>query len=213
MRSNNEHSSSVEEITSRDLQVLSEVDSNPELTQRELSKRMGVALGLTNVLLRNLVQKGYVRAARAGWRRWLYTLTPDGFSHKFRLTVAYINRVLHHYQNVRRILGEQLSPLALNEESRVAILGTSELAELVYLGLREIGIEEIEIFSSSSQHKAKFLGMPIRDVATLRPEEYDRILVSSINGHGVDREDLDQLEATSGKIVILFPDGSSQGGL
>ena len=148
MRSHNEHQGTMEESTYRELRLLLEVEDKPDATQRELSQRVGIALGLTNVMLRNLAQKGYLRSTQANWKRWLYALTPEGFSHKIRLTVAYIHRVLDHYQNVRQTLREQLEPLALNAESRVAIYGTGEFAELVYLGLRDLGIEEIAVLKS-----------------------------------------------------------------
>ena len=88
MRSYDEQKPEGQRSRHRDLRVLSEVEDNPEITQRELSQRVGIALGLTNVVLRNLVQKGYVRATQAGWKRWLYNLTPEGFAQKVRLTVA-----------------------------------------------------------------------------------------------------------------------------
>jgi DNA-binding MarR family transcriptional regulator len=120
----------------RELRMLSEVHSTPGTTQRDLSRQIGIALGLTNVLLRNLVEKGYVRITQASWKRWMYALTPSGFSRKIQLTVAYVHRVLDHYQEVRQTLREELQTVHLNEESRVAIFGTGEFAELVYLGLR-----------------------------------------------------------------------------
>ena len=150
--------------TFRELQILSEVDSAPDATQRQLSQKVGIALGLTNALLRNLTKKGYIRVSKASWKRRLYTLTPEGFSHRIRLTVAYIHRFLDHYQKVRRTLREQLEPLVLHEESQVAIYGTEEFAELVYLGLRELGIEEIDVFASEVQAGHRFLGIPGRDI-------------------------------------------------
>ena len=111
MRSRSEHEELVEASNYRDLQLLSEVEENPEVTQRELSPRAGIALGLTNLLLRNLTQKGYLRITKSGWRRWIYNLTPKGVSHKVRLTVAYIHRELDHYQKVRQTLREELEPL------------------------------------------------------------------------------------------------------
>ena len=88
MRSQNERRNLLQPSNYRELQLLSEIETDPEVTQRQLSTRMGIALGLTNVLLRNLAQKGYVRATQAGWKRWIYALTPDGFSHKFRSIVT-----------------------------------------------------------------------------------------------------------------------------
>ena len=76
----------------RELQLLTEIDETPVLTQRQLSLKMGIALGLTNVMLRSLVHKGYLRVSRASWKRRLYNLTPDGLAHKLRLTSAYARR-------------------------------------------------------------------------------------------------------------------------
>ena len=112
MRSNNERNKSSDVPEYRDLLLLKEVDENPEVTQRQLSLRLGIALGLTNLLLKSLVYKGYVRATHAGWKRWLYNLTPEGVSHKLRLTVAHVRRTLNNYSQVRQTLREQLEPLA-----------------------------------------------------------------------------------------------------
>ena len=180
MRAKPEQNDSIEPLDHRELRILTEIEADPEINQRQLSLRLGIALGLTNVLLRNLAQKGYVRATKANWRRWIYALTPDGFSHKMRLTVAYVNRVLHHYQKVRQTLREQLKPLALHSESRIAICGTGELAELVYLGLKELEIEEIEIFGPTKAAGQKFLGLPVHDIVELRPEDYDKVVIAEL---------------------------------
>jgi len=211
MRSHNEQHEPTEHHDYLELQLLSQVEDDPEVSQRELSRRVGIALGLTNMLLRNLVQKGYVRATHAHWKRWLYALTPEGVSRKIRLTAAYIHRVLGHYQRIRQTLREQLEPLALHKESRVAIYGTGEFAELVYLGLRELGIEEMSIFSfRRNLDGATFLGMTVHDVAVLQPEEFDRILVASLTSSESDRLALQALGMTSDKVITFFSEGRAR---
>ncbi len=202
MRSQGEHHDFINESTYRELRLLLEVEDKPDATQRELSQRVGIALGLTNVMLRNLAQKGYLRATQAHWKRWLYALTPEGFSHKIRLTVSYIHRALDHYQNVRQTLREQLEPLALNAESRVAIYGTGEFAELVYLGLRDLGIEEIDAFGTKDP-PGRFLGMPVLDLATLQPERYDRVVVALLQGWGAPYKEI-QERGVAPRILLHF---------
>ena len=201
----------MEPSTYRELRLLTEVDASPDVTQRQLSNRVGIALGLTNLLLRNLTQKGYVRVSQASWKRRLYTLTPEGFSHRVGLLLSYVQRFLDHYQRVRQTLREQLEPLALHEESRVAICGTGEFAELVYLGLREIGIEEIDVFVPNSPADRRFLGLPVRDTATLQPENYDRVLVAALNGSGADSKQLRALGVSPDKLVTFFANGGDRG--
>lgn len=208
MRSKIEQQSRAEHHEYIELQVLSQVEVEPELSQRELAGRVGIALGLTNVLLRSLVQKGYVRATHSNWKRWLYALTPEGVSRKIRLTASYIQRVLGHYQTVRQTLREQLEPLALHKESRIAILGTEEFAELVYLGIREIGIEEISIFSSKCDaDRIKFLGMAVQNVSQIQQEQFDSILIASLINSESERSSLDKLGMDSDKVITFFANG------
>ena len=210
MRSENEHKDGLDPSKYRELRVLTEVEVAPEVTQRELSRRVGIALGLTNILLHNLIQKGYLRATQAGWKRWFYNLTPEGLSQKVRLTVNYIHRVLDHYHSVRDTLRERLQPLALHEESRVAILGTGELAELIYLGLKDLSIEEVDIFASKPTANGKFLGMPVRDVAALQPKQYDRVIVAELYNVESIREKLEERSVGPEQVVTLFGDHRSE---
>jgi len=211
MRSNNEQQYSSERHGYVEMQLLAQVENDPEVSQRELSNRVGIALGLTNILLRNFVQKGYIRATKSHWKRWLYALTPEGVSLKIRLTASYVHRVLNHYRRIRQTLREQLEPLALHKESRIAIYGTGEFAELVYLGLRELSIEEIGIFSSQKDSNgAIFLGLPILDVAGLQSEEFDRILVASLADSEGDRTALEGLGLTPDQVITFFSDGRTK---
>ena len=210
MRSNNEQLNPLKSSVYRELQLLTEVDEAPVVTQRQLSLKVGIALGLTNVKLRNLVQKGYLRVSHASWKRRLYSLTPDGLAHKVRLTTAYISRVLDHYRYVRQTLREQLECIAVNEESRVAIYGTNEFAELVFLGLREIGIEEITFYAKESSAGRRFLGMPVHDTSTIKFDDYDKVVVAVLDGSQTLNTDLLNLGVPPHKIVTFF--SSNNGG-
>lgn len=206
MRSNREQTRQ-ESTSRRELDILTQLEDAPEISQRDLATRAGIALGLTNLVLRTLVQKGYVRMSKTTWKRWLYSLTPDGFSHKIHLTVGYIRRVLDDYQGVRNTLRQELKPLALNEESSVALCGSGDFAELVYLGLKELGIEELDIFETDGRVGGKFLRIPIHDIATLRPGHYDRVLVASLVDVEKTATELKELGVTPEQLVTFFEDG------
>lgn len=213
MRSKDEHINLSDSASLRELQVLNEVEVCADLSQRELSRRVGVALGLTNFMLRDLTRKGYIRATRANWKRWLYTLTPEGISRKIRLTMDYVHRVLNDYGKVRRLLHEHLDVLDLNVESRVAILGTSEFAELVYLGLKELGIEEIDVFSNGSREQPRFLGMRVQDISDLNFDQYDRVMLASLGNQIAGEAELQRAGADPNKLVLFFSDKNGKGGI
>jgi hypothetical protein len=111
---------------------------------------------------------------------------------------------LDQYRHARQTLRDELEQFALNEESRVAIYGTGEFAELVYLGLKELGIEEIEVFDSDNGHQGRFLGMPVHHPETLQPEHYDRIIIALLSMSPDHSEELRQQGIPSEKLVRFF---------
>jgi hypothetical protein len=208
MRSLDEHKDTVAQNNDRELDLLREVDGTAEVTQRQLSKKVGISLGLTNTLFRNLIKKGYIRGTQAGWKRWVYVLTPDGFSRKISLTVDYIRRNMWHYQQVRQTLRQEMESLAFHEETRVAVFGTGEFAELVYLGLRDFGITEIDIFSSGSPNGQTFLGMPVHSIDSLNADEYDRVIMAFLGEAKVAAATLSHHDDLSNKLVVFFSGAS-----
>ena len=211
MRSQNERSGITDDPSYRELRLLSEVHRTPEASQRDLSKRLGIALGLTNLLLRSLAEKGYVQITHAGWKRWLYALTPAGFSRKVHLTLGYIHGFLGHYQSVRQRLRDDLEVLALHAESRIAIYKTGDFAELVYLGLREIGIEEIDVFAPAGSADGKFLGIPVREATNMRSEDYDLVVVGLLEDSASSYVELRELGISPTKLVTFFGDHAPVG--
>ncbi len=205
MRSENEHTNKVEDISYKELRALEEIDQNPELTQRQLSRKMGVALGVGNLLLKNLAKKGYIKVTHLSWKRWIYVVTPKGMTRKLNLTLAYIESFLGHYRRVKKILKENLNSLTLNKESRVAIIGTGELAELAYLALLDIGVDEIDIYGDEDD-KSIFLGMDVMHVNNMEINGYSKIVVTSEDIGSVHTV-LKEKSYDSNKIVGLLQNG------
>jgi DNA-binding MarR family transcriptional regulator len=70
-------------VTSHDQfthRILTEIEADNRLSQRSLSRDLGIALGLTNLIIRRLVRKGWVRIIRIKPNRVRYLLTPAGIA-------------------------------------------------------------------------------------------------------------------------------------
>ena len=207
MRSSDEQSKNLEDISYRELRLLEEVDSSPDLSQRQLARRLGIALGVANLLVRRLATKGYIKVTHLSWRRWVYVITPRGMARKVQLTLAYIDRFMDHYQRVRHILREDFSTLPLNKESRVAIVGTTELAELAYLALRDVGVDDIDVFARNSD-TPQFLGMPVRALEAIEPGEYAKVVVADSSHQDAAREEVYASGVSDSQVVeLLRPQG------
>jgi DNA-binding MarR family transcriptional regulator len=115
------------------LGLLDAVHENSALSQRSLSKELGIALGLTNAYLRRCIHKGWIKVKRAPANRYAYYLTPKGFSEKSRLTARYLSRSFHFYTQARSQLDEAFEVCAEQGWRRVALSGAGELAEIALL--------------------------------------------------------------------------------
>ncbi len=176
MRSLNEHKN-LETRSYRMLRLLEEVELTPDMSQRRLSNRLGIALGITNILLKSLVIKGYIRVVHVKWRRWAYILTPAGISRKVQLTIAYTERFFGDYRRVRELLQEDLRPLKPTADAKIAIYGTTELAELAFLTIRDLDITRFDFIGEESSGK-RFLGMPVLSLDSIDSSDYVMFLVA-----------------------------------
>ena len=203
MRSSNEHSKGLEGTSYRELRLLEEVDRSPDLSQRQLARQLGIALGVANLLIRSLAGRGYIRVTHLGWRRWVYVITPKGMARKLNLTLGYIERFFQHYRRVRQLLREDISSLPLNRESRVAIVGTSEMAELAYLALKDTGVDDIDVFEKEPT-RPNFLGMPVRELASIEPADYAKVVIVDSRDSDVVRNELYASGVTDAQVVELL---------
>ena len=82
--------------------LLKELEQNPNVSQRELAKTVGISLGKTNYCLKALIAAGWVKAGnfaksenKAGYA---YFLTPKGFAEKAEVTLRFLDNKQRQYE-------------------------------------------------------------------------------------------------------------------
>src|ERR1700704_2879078 len=173
----------------RYLLLLNELDRDGGAAQRTLATKLGVALGLTNLYLKRLARKGYIKITTIPRSRIRYLLTPQGFTEKSRLTYLYMQYSLSYYRDMRTRLNEMMATFDASHGQRVVIYGTTELAELAYLSLREMNIDCVGFIDGSSRES--FLSCPVSSPDRIGQWQFDRVLIA----------DLDHAEACEGQLV------------
>jgi DNA-binding MarR family transcriptional regulator len=189
----------VEEL--RELAVLEAIENDARLTQRSLASTLGIALGLTNLYLKRLVRKGYIKCVNVRSNRLLYLITPKGIAEKTRLTYEFVDYSLDLYRRVRQNLKAVLDPLTRSGHTSIAIYGTGEAAELAYLSLREQGLEPVAIFDAEAG--SQFLGMPVLAVTEPGRAMFDRVIVASLEDGETVRDELLRCGVSADRILLL----------
>jgi len=88
--------------------ILEELEKNSDITQRDLSEKTGLSLGMVNLLLKKFIKKGFVKLERLNGKSFRYILTPEGFKEKSKKTIEYIKiyyqKTLIIKENIERII-------------------------------------------------------------------------------------------------------------
>lgn len=96
-----------EQVQEESLSVIKEIETNPSTTQRAVSKKLGISLGKTNYLIKELIKKGIIKgesfsANQDRLKKISYLLTPKGFEEKIRLTYYFLKKKEEEYNKMRQ---------------------------------------------------------------------------------------------------------------
>ena len=183
----------------RDLQLLEALEQQSTITQRTLAARLGIALGLTNLYVKRLVRKGYVKCVTLSPNRLVYFVTPQGLAVKARLTYEFMKYSIDYYRDARRHLRERLSA-GVNGQRRIAVYGTGDVAELVFLLLKEMGLELVAVIGDQ---RGRFLDLPVQLVDELDEMSYDILIVAVLEKPAAARKRLIAAGVPAAKLMLL----------
>ena len=199
---NNDQASKTDKL--RSLEILDALSDNEALTQRDLSKRLGIALGLVNTYMKNLVTKGYIKVTSLPPNKYIYLLTPKGMAEKGSLTYQLLKDYTRIYREARGALKALFSALDAQHDRRIVFAGTDEIAEIAYISLQETSLELSHVVDSGAQVGKKFFGHTIHDIDSLKGVQYDRIVVTSYYRRQEIRAELESAGIDPKRIMETF---------
>ena len=93
-------------------EILRKINKKPQSSQRELAQELGFSLGKLNYCLKELQKKGLIKIKNFKKNpnkiNYLYVLTPEGLSQKTKLTINFMKRKMHEYDELKREYDESL---------------------------------------------------------------------------------------------------------
>lgn len=90
--------------------LLKYLEENPDASQRQLARQLGVSLGKVNYCLKALIEKGLVKAGKfkqnPNKRVYAYLLTPKGLEEKATMTVQFLKRKVAEHRMLEQEIQE-----------------------------------------------------------------------------------------------------------
>ncbi len=124
----------------RELNLLEEIEQDPNVNQAALATQLGVAVGTVNWHLKRLIAKGAVKVSRAERKKLRYIITPEGLALRARLAVDYVERSFSLYRKTRQRVKEHAAAIRRAGFDRVRILGEGDVADICKLTCLEQGL-------------------------------------------------------------------------
>lgn len=90
--------------------IMKVLEENPNLSQRELARALGISVGKINYCLAALIDKGWIKARNFRHSNnklgYAYLLTPRGIREKAALTVDFLRRKVAEYQALEQEIAQ-----------------------------------------------------------------------------------------------------------
>jgi len=100
--------------------ILKLVEANPEISQRDLARELGISLGKTNFCLKALIEVGLLKASNFKNNKnklaYMYLLTPKGIEEKANITLRFLEYKIQEYKTLRSEIEELRSYLVSNRQ-------------------------------------------------------------------------------------------------
>ena len=144
------------DIDIRELKILERLESNGHLTQRDLSKEVGIALGLVNHLLKKMVKKGWIKIKNIDAKKIRYLITPEGAREKSSLLYKRVEGTIHFYLEAKRVIKDKVIHLKNEGIEDVSIYGVNHISEVLFIVLKELGLELASVVEAKKEGEEWF---------------------------------------------------------
>jgi len=146
-------------MSKSELDTLLELKADPSQSQRSLSRKLNISLGLTNSILQNLIHRGLIKVQKMTGRKILYLITPKGMVQATNFIYDRVRETRHYYQYAKDLLTARFTILYDKGARRAVIYGTGQLAEITYLSLLDSPLRLHSIITDEpASAQQKFLG-------------------------------------------------------
>jgi DNA-binding MarR family transcriptional regulator len=167
----------------RDLQFLGEIEQNPKVSQRELSNKFGIALGVTNACIKRMARRGLIRLKGFPPRRIAYYLTPKGFAEKSKLALRFFSYNIRHYAEMKKQISARLIEMQSSGVKRVAFYGLSDEMEVAYITLQGSDMKLVGIADEDGgKQGTRLLGHKVLSLGEVKGLNPDAILITCLKG-------------------------------
>ena len=117
--------------------IMAEIVGNENITQRELSKKLGISVSTVNVLMNKMIKEGLVKMTQMTQKQVFYILTPVGMLEKAKKTVSYLKAHYRAIYEMKEKIKSIFEGLTQEHDAVFVLLCEDEMSEIIGVTVEE----------------------------------------------------------------------------
>lgn len=117
--------------------IMSEVSENIKVTQRDLSRKLGVSVSTVNILMSKMIREGLIKMTHVSQKQVLYMLTPVGIMEKTQKTVRYLKGHYRAIYETKEKIKSLLDRLYQEYDIIYVLMRNDEMTEILTMAIHE----------------------------------------------------------------------------
>jgi len=192
----------------KEYMILDMIEKNTNITQREMSKTIGIAVSMVNDYLDEYEKKGFIKRKYLSTKNVEYIITKKGIERRKILNIGYLKSTHNVYQAAKENIYSFLSQVINRGFQKILLYGAGEVAEIILQVMNDdisIPIDIIAVIDDNPEKQQKILvNLPIISINEINNYFYDSILISSYTHHEAIYNKLISINYPKEKIIQFF---------
>jgi predicted transcriptional regulator len=185
------------------LLLMEAIDDNGCQSQRELSCKLNISLGLVNTFIKDLKIRGIFQTSKQSNNKMRYILSAKGKIEKVNLSKQYLAYSIHYYNEIKRRISDVLTKLEKDGKQEIVFYGTGEICEIMCLILCEHNGYNVKIIDDKKAGRT-ICGRKIYDEVNIEKLNFDAVVIMDFENFSAIRDKLIDKSIPPDKIFTIF---------
>lgn len=163
-----------------DLRALEEIEKNPSISQRDLARNLGVALGFANACIKNMAHRGYIKLKKAQGNKFTYYITPSGIKAKIALTCRAFADTVSFYSGAKSHIRGFFERIRALGVLRLVFFGVDDLLDIIFIVAQDFDFEVLAVVEPGRKEQGAYMGRPLMPPEKLAELAPDLVVLSSL---------------------------------
>ncbi len=167
----------------KEYMILDMIEKNSNITQREMSKSIGISVSMTNDYINEFEKRGLVKRKKHSTKNVEYFVTKKGSERRKVLNISYLSNSLKIYKSAKENIEIFINHISGKGFKKILLYGAGEVSEILLQSIltdKDILIEVVGVIDDDYNKQGQtLLTTPIVSLDSIGNIKHDGVLIAS----------------------------------